>query len=158
MSDYRDDYRENYERVIDGIPEADRARAWGTMIYACMGPRPAPGSTGCGWLHRVWLGVGVEGPPDLRARELVVPAPMFCGACPRCEGMLGHDRWNEDEAWEPRSFPTEVARFTVPDVAEARRLAGEGYGGANYEDPSGRTTKLQRPRPRPNRRERRKRR
>jgi hypothetical protein len=124
------------ERVADIVRRAvgkDREAFWGSMIYACGGERPSPTRSGCGFEHRVWLGVGVEGPPELKAADLMIPCPMFCGTCPDCGGVLFHDRWNEDEefdlTWE---LPAGTAAFVVPGKGTLKRHAEQGYWGAEY--------------------------
>lgn len=134
------DFLDNYQRVIDACEQTYgddfRALAWGTMIYACQGKRvpvTTMGALPCGFEHRVWLGLGVEGPPALKGRGLWVPAPFYCGRCPNCTGAVAHVRWHEDEEWEePRPFERSVPRFLVPSRGKARRYARDNYGGANY--------------------------
>lgn len=126
-----------YRRCIDVVGE-NRDLAWGTMIYACKGE--TRGNPGCGWEHRVWLGIGVEGPPTLREVSATVPSPFFCGRCPRCGLGLAHDRWREDEEFDaPRPFPDDVARFIVPTIEKAQQFIDTSYGGADYIDPTGQT-------------------
>lgn len=137
-----DDYLAGYDRarrVADGYPP----RAWATFIYACAGKKPSPESKGCGWEHRVWLMIGVEGPEPHKREGNTIPAPFFCGVCPDCGGSLHHDRWAEDEFFDHpgRALPPDVAYFSVPTPAEARQSASSGYGGAQYTDPTGRTTR-----------------
>lgn len=149
---------------------APRALAWGTMIYACSGTterRPlsvamiqggidgghitqedapryrehVPAKPPCGWEHRVWLGLGCEGPKRDEDEPAYIPVPFVCGTCPNCEtGALQHDRWNEDQEFGPRPFPEDAPRFVLPERDEWERLAVKGYGGADYLDPSGATT------------------
>jgi hypothetical protein len=136
----------HYAKVRDAVhaiaPEEGERRAWGTMIYACAGPlHLRSGDKGCGWEHRVWMLLGVEGPPELRKSGMYIPAPFFCGTCPECGGSLCHDRWDQDEEWEQpgRELPPAVAYFSVPAPPLAGQLARRGYGGAEYIDPTGRT-------------------
>jgi hypothetical protein len=122
-----------------------RKLAWATFIYACHGDmRRQTGQrnfdpskiTGCGYEHRIWLGVGVEGPPDAKAQGLVIPSPMFAGSCPKCGGMMGHVRWNEDETWdEPREIPEDVHRLLVPSSRKSKKLAKSNYGGGQLVAP-----------------------
>lgn len=149
-----------------------RDLGWGTMVYGCSGtherpPMPEgviqegirggyikeedaprlregrPGKEPCGWEHRVWLGLGCEGPPALREDddESFIPVPFVCGTCPSCEtGALQHVRWGEDEEFEPTKIPDGRPRFLVPEEGEWEALAARGYGGADYVDPTGATT------------------
>lgn len=136
-----------------------RDLGWATMIYACAGDFHGElakiraegfegdavaelqrrGGAGCGFEHRVWLGVGVEGPKDT-LDTAYIPCPFVCGTCPECGSALQHDRWNEDERFDPRPIPYAAARFAVPPASEWRGLAEKGYGGGSYHDPSGRTS------------------
>jgi hypothetical protein len=131
-----------YDRALEAVGEANRMLAWGTMIYACGGKRPGPGGNGCGWEHRVWLGVGCEGPKNLKDHGVTVPVPFMCGTCPECGGQLHHDRWNEDEDFkELRLIPEDAARFFLPDEDGIKASIQSNYGGADYEDPQGLTTR-----------------
>lgn len=139
-------------RVIEAV--GNERRAWGSMRYMCAGKKPRPGGTGCGWWHTVYMAVGIEGPPLLKRHDLALASPFMCGSCPQCSGMLAHH--GGDETWNPwRPIPANVAHFRLPTVEEARVHLRTGYWGAEYVDPTGRTTALQR---QPNRRERRRRR
>ncbi len=150
-----------------------RELGWGTMIYACSGttarsalpeetirrgieeghitedeaPRfreSIEAKPACGWEHRVWLGLGCEGPD--REGETYVPVPFVCGTCPNCgTGSLQHDRWNEDQSFGPRPFPEDAPRFVLPAEEEWEKLAAKGYGGADYVDPTYATTPHKRP-------------
>jgi hypothetical protein len=139
--------RKQFERLYEQVRVAVRDTygmgyrdlAWSKMTYACIGK---PGSrVACEptFEHAVWLGVGVEGPQALRDRKLFIPCPFICGKCPACGGSLSHVRWQEDAVFEPTTIPGSVARFTLPTFKQARRLARNHYGGADYYDPSGRT-------------------
>lgn len=113
----------HYERMLSVLGEG-RSLAWGSMIYAC----PT-----CKWEHRVWLCIGVEGPPALRAHEAVIPAPFVAGRCPSCDESLSHAKWSQDETWdELRRVPDGQAHFIVPAADAAAEHARKGYGGADY--------------------------
>lgn len=131
-------HHEGYVRAADAMEsvygERWRELCWATMVYACVGENPSPQTSGCGWEHRVWLGVGVEGPPEVKERKEFIPCPFYCGRCPQCGARLAHERWNEDEEFEPRPFPPGVSKFVVPTMAEAEKLASTGYGGADYRE------------------------
>lgn len=130
-----------YERVIEAVGDA-RECAWGTMTYACAGRKPGPhGEGGCGWEHTIHLGVGCEGPTNLKDHKATIPVPFFCGTCPDCGGKLCHVRWGDDEDFrELRPIPDDAPRFLVPTIEEARASAAQNYGGAEYIDPTGKTT------------------
>lgn len=163
------DYLREYRRVIDAVGEY-RELAWGTMIYACHGQsarEPMPERVikegilsghftqeqaeaarqgreekpPCGWEHRVWLCLGIEGPERLKDEaKLYLPCPFYCGTCPQCGGGLAHDRWNEDTEFDPRSLPRDVPYFVVPAIEKAKEFAEQAqYGGAEYIDPTGAT-------------------
>lgn len=133
-----------YEKALEVA--AGETRAWLTMKYGC---------DACGWEHDVWTAYGVEGPKPLRDLPDggMIPAPFYCGSCPKCGGALMHVRWREDvELDELTTIPEQVARFVLPTMEQAREYAAKGYGGAHYIDPSGQT---RRPRNRAQRRGRR---
>lgn len=106
------------------IREAVVTLGWGTMIYSC---------EHCGFEWRVWLSLGVEGPPTLRDAELFVPAPFGGIRCPAwpiksgataeerarfqhmtaCTGSMSHVRFAADEEFEPRLIPDDAPRFVL---------------------------------------------
>lgn len=120
-------YRLQYARLLEVVGDA-REWAYGSMVYACRD---------CAWEHRVWLGVGIEGPPALTEHEATIPAPFMAGRCGGCnDGQLSHVRWNDDETWdELRPIPAGQAAFVVPTAEDADRLAQQSYGGAEYISP-----------------------
>lgn len=109
-----------------------RKLVWSTMVYACVGRNPSPETHGCGWEHRVFLGVGIEGPWD-RGKDPLVPCPFYCGRCPKCGSRLAHERFGEDEIFDPILRPPGVSHFVLPSIAVAEKSAAGGYGGADYE-------------------------
>ena len=134
----------NYEQAREAVRvygRGDRALCWGSMIYACRGLGHPHPPEGCGHEERYWLGVGVEGPPTIRARVLLegfkaskvgyIPCPFYAGRCPNCGGNMAHVSWDVDEAWiEPILAPPSVRYFRVPDEEKERRYRDQGYGGA----------------------------
>lgn len=144
------EYARHYRRVRKAIPPRRRRKVWCSMVYRCAGPKEDVGEkvrqmedadskeeamkvleeSGCGFERRVFLGVGCEGPPELREANLVIPVPMYAGICPRCGSSLQHVRWNEDEAFEEKDPPEDAAYFVVPGKATAARYAEGGYAGA----------------------------
>lgn len=111
---------------------------WGTMVYGCSGdirntvmvPGQPPEMKGCGYEEVRELGIGVEGPPDLRVGNKFVPTPFFAGGCPECGGSMRHIDWNRDEAFEPRPRDKTLQAFTLPGKRKARSFTEAGYGGA----------------------------
>jgi hypothetical protein len=106
------------------VREAVALLGWGTMVYAC---------DRCGFEWKVWLALGVEGPPNVKSLGLYVPAPFKAGRCPswpvkpdatpeeratfrhltRCDGEIGHVRFREDEEFEPALIPDDSPRFVL---------------------------------------------
>jgi hypothetical protein len=140
------DFGRHYEVVRKAI-RSHRDLVHGTMTYACMGPRPtreemaaaAPAAArrkGCGYEHRVYLGLGVEGPEALREAGLVIPCPFYCGTCPECDSGMAHVRFADDEHFDPRPRPDGVPYFVVPGKKSAADHAAAGYGGADYVGPA----------------------
>lgn len=123
--------------VAAAFPDVDaQATGWLTMIYACAGLKLSSERSSCPFEHRVWCGLGVEGPAVVAAG--MIPSPFFCGACPQCGGRLVHDRWGEDEEHDPPvPIPASAARFILPVGAVRRRNYAAGYAGAHYVDPTG---------------------
>lgn len=104
-----------------------RDMVWGSMVYSC--------TARCDYEHRILLGVGVEGPPALKEAGYTIPSPFICGRCPRCGGLMQHDRWDEDEEGEPRELTEEEhskPRFVIPGKATLKTNAKQGYYGADF--------------------------
>ena len=86
---------------------------------------------GCGTTEWIWLGVGVEGPPDLKISRQYIPAPFIVGPCRTCGRSLQHIRWSEDKVFSAlAAAPSGTRYFRVPDAGKAAQYADEGYGGA----------------------------
>lgn len=115
-----------FEASLALIRTAVDRLAWGTMTYRCQA---------CGFEWRIWLSLGVEGPPQFRASGLYLAAPFMvrCPAWPGmkgCDGQMQHVRWIEDETFrEPVLIPDAVARFVLPYSAD------RGDTGARLEIP-----------------------
>lgn len=115
------------------VREAVASLGWGTMTYAC---------EACGFEWRVWLGLGVEGPPSLREVGLYVACPFVVGRCPawpvkpgatdedrarfahltRCDGQMSHVRFAQDETFAPRLMPDDAPRFVLDTWYDAAQL------------------------------------
>lgn len=146
----------------------ERELVWGSMRYGCQGVtarEPMPESMiqeglrggyldeaggerarqrveaapSCGWSHHVLLGVGVEGPPELKEAGYTIPCPFYCGTCPSCGGSLAHVAWKQDQHFDPQPRPDGQAYFIVPDEKTAAENVAQNYQGADYQDPTGRT-------------------
>lgn len=111
------------------VGEAVTQLGWGTMTYAC---------ETCGFEWKVWLTLGVEGPPSLREHDLYVPAPFTLSSCPAwpvnpdatederaglrhmhaCTGRMSHVRFREDEEFAPRLIPDDAPRFVLDGWAD----------------------------------------
>jgi hypothetical protein len=154
------DYEALLGRVIEAVGE-HRELVWGTMTYACHGQRErsampenviqegikggylteaqaedarksAPPAPPCGHEHKIWLGVGIEGPSELRAIDLYLASPFSCGRCPQCGGEMVHVRFQDDERFDPCQRPEGVRYFILPTVEQAKANAEKGYHGAEF--------------------------
>ena len=116
-------YADIYRAIRETFPGVDPVETgWAMLYYAC--------TNGCGFQHRVWLGLGVEGPDELEEHR--VPCPFFCDVCPNCRERLAHDLWDKDEEFPPMAIPAGAARFVLPDEAQARQFSSDNYVGAAY--------------------------
>lgn len=106
------------------VREAVATLGWGSMIYQC---------DACGFEWHVWLALGVEGPPSLRAAGLYIAAPFTAGKCPswpvkpdatdedranfrhltQCAGTMGHVRFKSDREFYPTLIPDDAPRFVI---------------------------------------------
>lgn len=144
------EYARNYRKVRKAVSPARRRRVWGSMVYRCQGSKQesmerfreasASGSaeeaakaleeSGCGFEHRIYLGIGCEGPPELKESKTWIPVPMNAGVCPDCGGGMMHVRWGEDEEFAEKDPPEGAALFIVPGKSTAAGYAERGYAGA----------------------------
>jgi hypothetical protein len=131
------------------------------MVYACAG-RNRHDEYGllppCGHEELYYLGIGVEGPPEIRKVGLegwepasipfdelderlvahicsvpfaVIPSPFVAGSCPQCYGgTMQHARFQDDVTFEDYQVPPSGTRyFRVPDEDAAEVSIRSGYGG-----------------------------
>lgn len=138
------EYARNYRKVRKAVSPARRRRVYASMVYRCQGKRfreaSASGSaeeaakaleeSGCGFEHRIYLGIGCEGPPALKEAGTWIPVPMHAGVCQNCGGGMIHVRWNEDEEFGEKDAPEGAALFIVPGKGTANGYSVRGYGGA----------------------------
>lgn len=116
------------------VHEAVTSLGWGTMAYRC---------ESCGFEWDVWLSLGVEGPPALRAHGLYVASPFTLSNCPawptkagatdeeraqfrhltRCEGSMSHVRFGDDREFAPTLIPDDQPRFVIDQWYDVARLA-----------------------------------
>lgn len=130
----------DWDRIVENAPEGywDERGGPPEITVDSDGRRwfpPKPG--GCGHTTRYYLGVGVEGPPELRERNAFIPCPFVAGSCPKCGLPMSHVRWNEDETFEEPygTAPAGIRYFRVPDESLQRRNAEQGYSGAELVQP-----------------------
>lgn len=114
------DYAKHTLALLERIG-AQRELVWQTMRYAC---------DRCRRWQLYELGVGVEGPEDLRSEGLWIPCPFVAGRC-ECGGSMSHTDWQLDERFEPRERNPARRMFRVPmSRSKIKRWASQGYGGA----------------------------
>jgi len=69
----------------------------------------------CGEIEPIYLGVGVEGPKELRDDGLYIASPYGGPQCPTCrKGRTKHVRWNEDQHFDPMPAPEGALCFIIP--------------------------------------------
>lgn len=85
----------------------------------------------CKAIEPIYLGVGVEGPPDLREKSLYIPSPYGGPRCRSCGGETSHVFWGSDEHFEPRLPPEGARYFCIPKKGIDMRYFGTvGFAGA----------------------------
>jgi len=83
-------------------------KVWGSMLYRC---------ESCGHEERMYLEVGVEGPPGKKK----MPCP-FCIICPECGALdMVHVDWHKDEEFEPRQIHKGESYFRLDKENECGR-------------------------------------
>jgi hypothetical protein len=104
------------------VREAVQRLGWGTMNYRC---------EDCAYEVRVWLSLGVEGPPTLRQANLYLACPFAirCFACAGkpaesttpppfdkqpLNGQMLHVNFARDDEFVPRMIPDDAPRFVLP--------------------------------------------
>lgn len=123
----------DWDEIVKNAPEGYWEKRGGVPeIVDGMFPAQL-GVVACGYEHKIWLGVGVEGPPSIRALDCCVPSPFYCGKCPQCGGEMVHVRWREDEEFKPRPFTdSDLPRLVVPSPEKAKEYVESGYGGGEF--------------------------
>lgn len=122
---------EDWTVLVALTEKAVGSLAWSTMTYRC---------EKCGFEWEVYLGLGVEGPPELKDRGLALPVPFVIGRCPAwtpkdgvakpdlsnleaCEGEMTHVEWSRDRKLNPPELvPDDAPRFVLPSAS----AGGEG--------------------------------
>lgn len=75
-------------------------KVWGSMIYHC---------DTCGYEKRMYLEVGVEGPPGKKK----MPCSFYI-KCPMCGALdMNHIDWHRDEAFKPREIKRGESYFRI---------------------------------------------
>ena len=74
---------------------------WGSMLYICRD---------CGHDRRMYLEVGVEGPPG--HKEMPCPFSITCPVCHNF-GSMRHTLWYLDEAFPPRKVKEHESYFKL---------------------------------------------
>ena len=132
------------KKAVEVYAQGNRDLCWGSMIYVCLGDSGLgvrDATPACGHREPYWLGVGVEGPPDLRkavldalkgmtkrgwedgwSEELAerlkpingvsyIPSPFIAGRCPQCRGRMQHGRWGEDTTFQAMQLAPPHVRY-----------------------------------------------
>lgn len=92
-----------HRRLVQRLVAGRHDQVWGSMLYRCDD----------GHEERVYLGVGVEGPGELRAESAYIASPFMIG-CRYCESTSSHVEWEKDEEFAPRDPPPGVRYFKIP--------------------------------------------
>jgi len=106
-------------KAIQAAVDGRHDLVWGSMLYRC----------GAGHVERMYLGVGVEGPLDLREAGTYIPSPFMID-CRTCGEPASHVNWQGDEkSWPQQPLPG-VRYFAVPRRWRARHR--RRYGSAVF--------------------------
>lgn len=97
------DYLDKIQRAVDGRNDM----VWAAFQYQC---------ERCGNIEWIYLGVGVEGPPELRDRAGYIPSPLMGPLCLLCKGKgaTKHVRWREDKTFPPIDATDGVRYYRFP--------------------------------------------
>lgn len=121
----------SWDNIVENAPEGYWERQGGVPETVevdgvrCFPARPA----GCGFEELRFVGLGVEGPRELRERGAFIASPFVSGECPRCGLPMSH-RGPSRSIDPPARPPTGARMFRVPDREKAEEFAAEGYFGA----------------------------
>lgn len=83
-----------HARAIEQAVAGREDLVWLAMKYRCRR---------CGEVEWVYCGVGVEGPPDLRAQYLVIPSRRQLWGVDADRREFGEHHWNEPRRWNRRA-------------------------------------------------------
>lgn len=92
------------------------------LVHACY----LYGCKKCKHIEQIYLGVGVEGPKELRDKGLYIPSPFGGPRCENCNGPTTHVFWNQDANFEPVEPPAGVRCFVIPKSGIDMRYFNSG--------------------------------
>lgn len=95
--------KEHARAIEDAVADRNHL-VHGKFLYGC---------EKCKHLEPIYLGVGVEGPKELRDSSLYIPSP-FSTSCKKCGGTMNHVFWGSDEQFEPMAPPSGARCFVIP--------------------------------------------
>lgn len=85
----------------------------------------------CKTIEPIYLGVGVEGPSELREKQLYIPSPFGGPQCRNCGGETSHVFFGSDEHFEPRPPPDGARYFCIPKKGiNMKRFCTIAFAGA----------------------------
>jgi len=88
------------------------------------------GCSKCKHIEPIYLGVGVEGPKELRDEGLYIPSPFGGPPCEVCGGETSHVFWGSDEHFDPRMPPDGARYFCIPEAGiNMRYFCTVGFAG-----------------------------
>jgi hypothetical protein len=94
-----------HARAIDDAVAGRNYMVHAVYLYGC---RP------CKKLVPIYLGVGVEGPQELRDSGLYIPSPFMGPRCESCGGETSHVMFGADEHFAPRYPKIGATCFVIP--------------------------------------------
>lgn len=94
----------------------------GKFLYGC---------AKCKHIEPIYLGVGVEGPGELRDEGLYIPSPFGGPPCESCGGETQHVFFGNDEYFPPTQAKPGTRCFIVPETGiKMRFFMSSGFCGA----------------------------
>lgn len=98
------DYKEHADKVQRAVA-GRHDLVWAAFQYGC---------ERCRVIEWIYMGVGVEGPPELRNEGNYIASPMQGPACQWCGGETSHINWHRDQEFPPKPVPSGQRYFAVP--------------------------------------------
>ena len=94
------------------------------------------GCSKCKHIEPIYLGVGVEGPPELLEKGLYIASPFGGPKCEDCGGDTSHVLWGQDKHFKPQSPPSGARCFVIPESGiDMRYFQSVAFSGKLWRKP-----------------------